>query len=1501
MPPVPNKEISSSTEEIIANNRNLIKKIVDKAVLSTSTEQNSILEDYDSMINMIKTDRIFQPFKIGRKIRMLNPEKKSYLKKYLLENIMPEYGDVFSMYKNRPKFISLPKPTSAIPFYVRGKQKQHKPSTEKKFSILLPPESSDNWIETSELAYYTNGAYEAIKTKAFNQADFVSGWNNTNTQEIEGYTEQMTPDAMKTLLISLYQDGKLSKAGALTRLIETKTQGGKATVIVQNKAVVEGDVEKMINHHQDILSDRKEQYIKVLTLNQKNAISSNQGQALEHQLGRLPDNYMNMSIGELYDLYIENNGDTAQRGFAPQELEKIAQQIRARWSRYIKVPGYSPNMPFNKAMAIFHGLDDGSLATKEQREVLVYLLEKRAESNKGNTNLIDFETAITSIEGQLVGGDNSDKKVLSGLPETAFLAKQARKSTKRLYQENNLSEESTRILVESVEQQSDGTYSVPVLDEETQVVTKLSTQDKTFLKLKNHLAAGTGLSTFFMMKILFSPEESYEGSPMNVVSKSLSKAILYQYYFNMAGLSMGVATDVTAAYSMLAYLRASAKYLSTQQHQALTEVVAETSLDTFTTTIQEVRVETRSLGSTLPKLSPILNSATKALPRIGIGLGVVSTGFDMYKLVHAENKEQREIYGINTATDVSILGLTIAGEIVAAPIALPLYAFATVIGVVGSAISTALVEHNNIKAFIKDRIAGYFNSVEDAYQTGYTYDSSHQALSFKQGAVIKKLNFEIGEITFDSQYIFGRDPDSKYKVSSRNATSLREAFQGKETMSLNAEAQRAPIVVLPDTPKSYISYNLAMIEGVFEYGDDIYKSIRKIERASNGSFDLEYIILFFDSIVCKLFHLYESTRVDIELSSIAANQTFITPTTLPTQTAKLLDKNFQRHYRKTDNVKDLDNASFNNHTFINHPHAISYHIKGKGGNYHIVLGNGALFQLDTAGTKSSKWVINTSQLEKDHIEIKGYNWLKIGGVNIYISSESNAKDLVTVLKHNGDVCSIDLSNKKTHVIQIDTALWKSKNPNTSLEKHLQDLAQAGQLLEEGYTLLTNYLDSKYTYQARYDSAYKDIFIQKLNTTGDVSAIMMDQEWLAKRSNNWSAALKKIAGELHIELLGLPQQTWYYQEKLIVAPSLAGQNLELLGLNHESTYAYLFDSSKGILYLQAIPSAEETSHIFQDKTKFDTDHIEPAVAILSSYKLKSAENIEGMLRLVTDEGLILTLEDENKPLMLIGVNQQWQSTHKDSLGKQLDQLTQSQHWTCGDALALQGDATSIPTWYHFGLQMKLETAGLTPADYPQYIGIKQTGENLAAYFETGKGLYCYNYKKDQKINQETLEQTVVRLDTALWQNGTEKADTLNALTLEGIKFILMSAGEGKDTYQISLDKKAEAKDFSINNFSEDKLEDILKLQVDKTDGVLIKRQQNNLILSNTEGSIQFENAFADNQANYNHLLIQMADATHEANYTLDRITQKLNELAPLPIESTNQLYPGYFLNAILPNN
>ncbi|MCW7763107.1 TcdA/TcdB pore-forming domain-containing protein [Photorhabdus luminescens] len=600
----------------------------------------------------------------------------------------------------------------------------------------------------------------------------------------------------------------------------------------------------------------------------------------------------------------------------------------------------------------------------------------------------------------------------------------------RLAQENNLDQHWMPV-ISNTENQGEGRYRVQFINRDQPKETRwVNSSDATFIEFRRfvnehmltlgqhftlehgqvrpkvnvgEVAPVDGLNAGFAIQTLIQwfADKNRNDAAQGIASPDLATALKVHSYLNFVQMAHGSVQDV-------------AKITALVRTALRGEVVAaETSLKDFTST----------LGRTINEGAGVL-------------FGGAMVGLDAYELAHAENDIQKAVFGTQLAFDSAsfVTGTTGigAGLLGASTASAVLGGTGVILG--GLSVGfTALAQAFGAVAEDAKAVGDYFDMVDKAYKgNGYQYDNQKKMLAPLAGAVIKTLDLRKNQIDFDSQYIYRTHsgPTGSGKINyffwigdfprmvhdRDQAIEVRSGI-GYKDISRSLEHGDSKVVILPGTPKSYISYEYMLLPGATTRHDAGFDVIRRLEE--DKRFDYDFYIFPGEETIRRIYHEYVNTSIEVVLDQ--RSRQLIVPE-LP---------------------KEL-------HGYLH------YEIKGAGGEYLIGLHEGTSVKLSSdvshslAGGVPSRWIIDSSQLASDNINITK-NQLIVGGVVVELDPAQ--KEQVLVVNRKGEVRKVDFSNLTTQVVSEDASKWQV--PGQQIEQYLSDLAKAHQLHGQ-YVVVENY-------------------------------------------------------------------------------------------------------------------------------------------------------------------------------------------------------------------------------------------------------------------------------------------------------------------------------------------------------------------------------------------------------------------------------------------------------------
>ncbi|MBV7576701.1 cytotoxin [Pseudomonas sp. PDM32] len=580
-------------------------------------------------------------------------------------------------------------------------------------------------------------------------------------------------------------------------------------------------------------------------------------------------------------------------------------------------------------------------------------------------------------------------------------------------------------IIANTEKLESGGYRVQFINRDQSEQTRwLATEDATFIEFRRFVDENLQvLSQHFTLEHgqLRPKGEVGEAAPVDGLNAGFAVQALIQWFADRSrknAASGGAAPDLATALKVHSYINFIQMGHGTIQDVAKVTELVRTAL----------RGEAVAAEATLQDFATTLGRT--ANEGAGVLLGAAMVGFDGFELAHAENDMQKAVFGTQLAFDsaslvTSIAGLS-AGLIGASTAAAMLGGCAVVLG--GLAVGfTALAQAYGEVAVDAQAVGRYFDALDSAYKgLGYRYDEQKQVLVPLAGAVVKAVDLRNGQIEFDSQYIYrthhgatGSGAINYFFWSGDMPVMVRDRSQAVEVRSGIGYGSHHPlahsdtrVVILPGTPKSYISYEYETLPGTTNRHDGGFDVIRRLEQ--DRRFDYDFYLFPGEYTIRKIHQEYVDTPVEV-----------------------LLD---QRNRQLV--VPELPNEL---HSFLR------YEIKGTGGEYVIGLNEGVRVKLTSeTGSMPSRWIIDSSQLASDSISVSNQQ-LVVGGVVVELDPAQNGRILVVNAKK--EVREVDFTGMTTRVLVEDASKWQVSGHR--IEQHLRDLAKAHQLQGQ-YVVVENY-------------------------------------------------------------------------------------------------------------------------------------------------------------------------------------------------------------------------------------------------------------------------------------------------------------------------------------------------------------------------------------------------------------------------------------------------------------
>lgn len=612
----------------------------------------------------------------------------------------------------------------------------------------------------------------------------------------------------------------------------------------------------------------------------------------------------------------------------------------------------------------------------------------------------------------------ADLKLKSALTllESVNMAEDFFTATQQLFQREGLDHNWLPVF-ENITDNADGSYTIPVINSlDTEQVRELITRDERIWQFKRHYehalesiktrytyANGEllprhgvaevehvdGLNSAFAVQSIISWFQNKSRSSVagQHLPQGLSQALRVHTYVNLTQIAHGTVLDASKIVKLY--------------RVAISEGEAVT-------------------GSTLSAVSHTVNEG------VSIGLGFINVVLDSYELAHAQNEVQKAVYGTQLVFDSASLVTSAAGIGAGLIGASTAGAFLGGAGVIAGGLAvgfTALAQAFGEVADDAKAVGQIFADIDSAYQSGgyvrvdkvLDDGENYHGIEPKDGAVIIELDLQANRLRFDSQYIYrthhgstgsgkinyffwAGDMPTQVRDKSQ-AINVREGIGYSDTASFDAQDR---ILVLPATPKSYISYQYQNLPGATTRHDAGFDVLRRLEQDKRFDYD---------------FYTFPS-----EYIIRTTTQEFV-----HTNIAVILDEQDRQIYmRKLDD--ELNGK-------------LHYQFTGFKGEYHIVLQPGASLSLAVSSRKArgTTWVLDARHLDSQHIRVQR-DHISVGGVRVSLSSLQTGAILV-LNKHN-EVFYIDMEQQAAILTVEDASTWDS---NQALQAHLASLATKQQL------------------------------------------------------------------------------------------------------------------------------------------------------------------------------------------------------------------------------------------------------------------------------------------------------------------------------------------------------------------------------------------------------------------------------------------------------------------------
>lgn len=669
---------------------------------------------------------------------------------------------------------------------------------------------------------------------------------------------------------------------------------------------------------------------------------------------------------------------------------------------------------------------------------------------------------VVGAAESLLAGDRDLRAALT-MAEAYDWTARWRDASIRLVREEGLMGNWTPLL-DTLHESTDGFYTMQYMNASNTEETRwVSTRDKTFKeftsyldpkwkalrkdftfengKFKAHAAVESapidGLNAMFAVQMIMdwlnSGVSANESAPSESIDSNLLLAIKWHSYVNTIQIGHTTLLDI---HNVAALVKTA---LQGEQ------LAGKVSLSTFGNVFKSMATE-----------------------GFGVGLGFANVGLDAYQLWLARDDVEKATFGSQLAFDLasSVAGVAGigAGIVGASGVAMALSGAGVILGGLGIGVG-ALAQNFGKIASDAQEVGKYFAAVDEAYSgRGYIYKTDEKALVPLLGAVVTRVQMVENqiEVGFDSQFIYRTHHGSTgsgrinyfFWVGDmpRMVKDCSQAINVREGIGYNNDrfrlkfAGEADILVLPATPKSFISYEYQLLPfatGRHDKGFDVIRRLEEDER-----FDYDFYIFPSEYIIRKIQSEYVETKIVVVLDKRSIRLQIYPE--LPEQVCECL----------------------------------TYEVEGTGGEYCIGLAKGpSQLSLKTSGLDAEKttWIIDGSSLAEGSFKV-GKDFVNVGGITIHLGLEQKFSRLL-MISPVGEVSLVDLASQKALILSEDAGKWTGNNE--TLQQHLGKLAREHRLSEH-FVVVNNYIAEEKGHKREVGRAYYDAFSDRMLYT-DVEA------------------------------------------------------------------------------------------------------------------------------------------------------------------------------------------------------------------------------------------------------------------------------------------------------------------------------------------------------------------------------------------------------------------------------
>ncbi|KAJ3918221.1 TcdA/TcdB pore forming domain-containing protein [Lentinula edodes] len=450
--------------------------------------------------------------------------------------------------------------------------------------------------------------------------------------------------------------------------------------------------------------------------------------------------------------------------------------------------------------------------------------------------------------------------------------------------------------------------------------------------------------------------------------------------------------------------------LKVQSYLNLTQL-GQQSLGDVVKVVELTQTIIRSEQAAQSSLSTVVRAFGRISEGAGFLFGAANVIFDAYELSNAQNEIQKAVFGTQLAFDsasfLASAGSVGAGMLGASSAAAVLGGVSVILGGLAFGFG-ALASAFGQVAEDAQTVGRYFGDTEAAYKAGgYKYDEEHKILVPLVGAVISELDLT-GDVQYDSQYIYRTHHGStgsgyinyffwvgdfpQMVRDKSQAINIREGIGAPASGKL-ANTADYTTVILPATPKSYISYEYMILPFAttrHDYGFDIIRRLEVDKR-----FDYDFYIFPSEYLIRRISHEYVETSVAVKLDGRSVR---VQAPSLP------------------DNMHNV----------------LKYTLQGAGADYTVGLMAGVGITLSSV--ENTRWILDCRDLANDTITV-GDDTVSVGGIQVIVSNRDFSSMLA--INKNAEVLQVDFDNHTTFVVEEDASKFPAGNEN--ILAYLNDL------------------------------------------------------------------------------------------------------------------------------------------------------------------------------------------------------------------------------------------------------------------------------------------------------------------------------------------------------------------------------------------------------------------------------------------------------------------------------